>query len=86
DALDARISAVFLRGNLKKRGSLPVHSRHFALDFEGFPQSETLALPLSGFWNRKGLISEKGERKPAFKTLADWYKRIADEEKRTAQK
>jgi beta-glucuronidase len=32
------------------------------------------------FWNRKGLISETGERKPAFKTLADWYKQIAERE------
>ena len=24
-------------------------------------------------WNRKGLISETGERKQAFDVLADWY-------------
>lgn len=28
-------------------------------------------------WNRKGLISETGERKPAFDVLADWYAKRA---------
>lgn len=27
------------------------------------------------YWNRKGLLSERGERKPAFDVLADWYRR-----------
>lgn len=29
------------------------------------------------YWNRKGIISNTGERKLAFKTLQDWYKDIA---------
>jgi beta-glucuronidase len=31
------------------------------------------------YWNRKGLISETGERKVAFDVLADWYERKAEE-------
>ncbi len=33
------------------------------------------------YWNRKGLISPTGERKLAFKTLADWYKQLAGSER-----
>jgi beta-glucuronidase len=31
------------------------------------------------YWNRKGVIGERGERKLAFKTLQDWYAAIARE-------
>ena len=30
------------------------------------------------FWNRKGLVSETGEKKLAFYVLRDWYARMAD--------
>jgi len=33
------------------------------------------------YWNRKGLIGEKGEKKLAFKTLADWYQNVAERER-----
>ena len=38
--------------------------------------------PLNGiqeFYNRKGLVSEKGEKKKAFYLLRDYYQRKADE-------
>ena len=31
-------------------------------------------------FNRKGLISDKGQRKPAFYVLQKWYKEIAGKE------
>ena len=31
-------------------------------------------------WNRKGLVSETGQRKQAFQVLADHYRRLAQRE------
>lgn len=35
---------------------------------------------LQQYWNRKGVVSEYGERKLAFEVLARFYRRLADEE------
>jgi beta-glucuronidase len=37
------------------------------------------------YWNRKGLLDEEGERKPAFETLRGWYERRAASEAQSAE-
>ena len=36
-----------------------------------------LNVPIQDYWNRKGLVSETGEKKLAFEVLADHYARRA---------
>ena len=65
--------ADYYRGTLgmaEKIGTLAGMSPWILKDF----RSPRRQLPgIQDGWNRKGLISETGERKPAFDVLADWY-------------
>ena len=71
-------------GMLKRIPFLAGTSPWILMDF----RSPRRPLPgIQEFWNRKGLLSEQGERKKAFFVLQDWYRELATEkgERRKAE-
>ena len=63
-------------GMLKRIPFLAGTSPWILMDF----RSPRRPLPgIQDFWNRKGLLSERGERKRAFFVLRGWYRELAAE-------
>ena len=59
----------------------PFSARHHAFDPRG---SRSPRRPLPGswtYWNRKGLVSDRGEKKRAFYVLKEFYARLAQAER-----
>ena len=46
-------------------------------DGECNPESRRVLPGIQDYYNRKGLISERGQRKLAFSVLREWYEELA---------